>query len=305
MSTYIHFTDAQRRQARETDLAEFLHAQGEQTKRSGSELEWKDGSQKVTIRGNLWFHQYEQVGGDAVDFVRKFYRKDYPEAVSMLLGMALPTAIQKAAKPTQQEKGLVLPPRTRQIRRAFAYLCGSRGIAPEVVSTFIKKGMVYESSDYHSVVFLGLDRAGKPQHAHKRGTDRGSTYKGNAVGSNPAYSFHCFGRGNKLFLFEAPIDMLSYISMHPENWQEHSYAAACGVSDHVLWQMLKDNPKLDTVCLCRDNDQPGQEANQRTVAALAEKNIQCEILVPTLKDWNEDLLHSQEMEVAPCREQKL
>lgn len=39
--------------------------------------EWQDGSQKVTIRGNLWFHQYDQQGGDAIDFVRRFYNKDY------------------------------------------------------------------------------------------------------------------------------------------------------------------------------------------------------------------------------------
>lgn len=305
MSNYIPFTEVERRRARETDLAEFLRSQGEQIKRSGSELLWMDGGQKVTIRGNLWFHQYEQAGGDAVDFVRKYYGKGYPEAVSMLLGLSLPTAIQSAARSNQSEKKLVLPPRNRQIRRAFAYLCGSRGIAPEIVSAFIHKGMIYESSDHHSVVFLGFDRESHPRHAHKRGTDRGSTYKGNAVGSDPAYSFHCFGRSNTLYLFEAPIDMLSYISLHLENWQEHSYAAACGVADHVLWQMLKDAPNLDTVYLCRDNDRPGQEANLRTAEALKEKNIQCEILVPTQKDWNEDLLFSKELEEVPCREQKL
>lgn len=72
---YIHFTEQQKQQARQTDIAELLQSQGETLRRSGSELEWRDGSQKVTIRGNLWFHQYEQVGGDAIDFVRRFYHK--------------------------------------------------------------------------------------------------------------------------------------------------------------------------------------------------------------------------------------
>ena len=31
-------------------------------------------------------------------------------------------------------------------------------------------------------------------------------------------------------MFEAPIDMLSYISMNPHQWQEHSYVACCGTS---------------------------------------------------------------------------
>ena len=52
---YIHFTDEQKEQARRTDLADLLRSQGEALKRSGSEYEWRDGSQKVTIRGNLWF----------------------------------------------------------------------------------------------------------------------------------------------------------------------------------------------------------------------------------------------------------
>ena len=62
ISTYIHFTKEQREQARRTDLANFLVSQGEKVKKSGSEYEWLDGSQKVTIRGHLWYHQYEQKG---------------------------------------------------------------------------------------------------------------------------------------------------------------------------------------------------------------------------------------------------
>ena len=95
MSTYIRFTDEQKEQARRTDLADLLRRQGEKLKRSGSELEWKDGSAKVTIRGNLWYHQYEQTGGDAIDFVRRFYDKSYPEAVEYLLGecgVSMPTS---------------------------------------------------------------------------------------------------------------------------------------------------------------------------------------------------------------------
>lgn len=71
MSQYIYFTEEQKAQARQTDIISLLISQGETVKRSGSEYEWKDGSQKVTIRGNLWYHQYDRVGGDAIDFVRR------------------------------------------------------------------------------------------------------------------------------------------------------------------------------------------------------------------------------------------
>ncbi len=46
--------------------------------------------------------------------------------------------------------------------------------------------------------------------------------------------------------------MLSFISLHKENWRSHSYAAARCVGDQVLFQMLKANSNIDTVCLCID-----------------------------------------------------
>lgn len=93
-----------------------------------------------------------------------------------------------------------------------------------------------------------------------------------------------------LYLFEAPIDMLSFISMHKQCWKSQSYAASCGVSDKVLWQMLKHGPHIKKVCICFDNDEPGRQAAQRISKSLTEKNICNEILIPKSKDWNEDLL---------------
>lgn len=101
-------------------------------------------------------------------------------------------------------------------------------------------------------------------------------------------------------------DMLSFISLHKEGWRQHSYAASCGVSDLVMRQMLKDNPQIDTVFLCRDNDERGQTANQRTAEALFEKGIQHKILIPIRKDWNEDLIdQAEETEEEVCVQPQL
>ena len=145
-------------------------------------------------------------------------------------------------------------------------------------------------------VFVGYDGNGNPKHANLRGTGMKSTFKGNAPGSLPQYSFHYHGTGDKLYLFEASIDMLSFISIHKENWQQYSYAACCGVGDSVLSQMLGDNPNIKTVCLCLDNDEKGQQANKRIADKLHIKEIPTEILVPDHKDWNEDLLFMQKGE---------
>lgn len=292
ISTYIHFTKEQREQARRTDLASFLVSQGEKVKKSGSEYEWLDGSQKVTIRGHLWYHQYEQKGGDAVDFVRRFYNKEYAEAVEMLLNNCTGQMI--TSLPIEREhKSIKLPPRNDRISRVFSYLLLTRGIDKDVIYEFVRRKMIYESADYHNAVFVGYDSSGKPRHAHKRGTVTSNPYKGNVAGSQPEYSFHFNGTSDKIFLFEAPIDMLSFISMHKENWKNHSYAASCSISDGVLFQCLNDNTNIKNVFLCFDNDEAGQTANKRIADKLNKLNIQNEILIPTHKDWNEDILNGE------------
>ena len=192
MSTYIHFTDEQKKQARQTDLVSLLRSLGETLKRSGKEYEWKDGSAKVTIRGNLWYHQYEEVGGDAIDFVRRFMGKSYPEAMEYLLGgcggtLIVSPPIVKEAKPFE------LPSKNDNMRRAYAYLLNRRGIDKDVLNAFVYKQMIYESEKYHNVVFIGYDQDGTPRHASMRGTGSKSTYKGNAPSSQPEYSFHWTG----------------------------------------------------------------------------------------------------------------
>ena len=301
MSTqYIHFTDAQKEQARQTNLISLLKSQGETVKRSGSEYEWRDGSQKVTIRGNLWFHQYDRQGGDAIDFVRRYYNKSYPEAVEYLLGgcggtLTISPPIVRETKPFE------LPPKNDWMSRVYAYLIRHRKIDKEVLDAFVRKGMIYESADYHNAVFVGFDMDGVPRHAHKRGSGSESTYKGNADNSDPAYSFHWHGQSDRLYLFEAPIDLLSFISMNKDGWSRHSYAACCGVADPVLWQMMKDNPNIEYVYLCLDNDEPGQQAEKRIAAKLKQRGIAYDdTQTPIDKDWNQDLKNlEQEEELCP------
>lgn len=302
---YIHFTEEQKQTARMTDISELLLSKGETLKKSGKEYVWRDGFDKVTVRGNLWFHQYDRVGGDAIDFARRFYNMDYPEAMEFLLGDT--NGVLVAAEPIEKKppEPFKLPPRNENMNRVFAYLMSSRGIERDVVYEFAHKEMIYESAKYHNVVFVGFDKEGNAVHANLRGTGKESTFKGNAPNSIPEYSFHWNGTNGKLYLFEAPIDMLSYISMNKNRWKENSYAACCGVSDRVIFQMLSDDPNIKTVYLCFDNDIAGEKANKRISDKLFIKGIETNILVPKHKDWNEDLLFANESEEDECQELQL
>ena len=287
-SNYVRLSQEEIDSAKHTDIAMMLQGMGETVRRSGSEYEWLDGGRKVTLRGNLRYHQYDMTGGDAIDFAKRFFGKTFPEAVVFLNGGSSAQLL-RSSPAEKEKKPFALPRKAADMRRLFGYLCGHRGIDRDVLLTFVRKNMVYESADHYNVVFIGYDKNRTARHAHQRGSYSFSRYKGNVDSSDPAFSFHWDGTSGKIFLFEAPIDMLSFISMHKNNWQQHSYAAACSVSDTVLFQCMKDVGNIDKVFLCMDNDSAGQEADRRIANKLREQGVEFEILVPTMKDWNEDL----------------
>jgi len=171
----------------------------------------------------------------------------------------------------------------------WLYLIKHRGIARDVVAHFAKAGLLYEDAEYHNAVFVGTDTDGVPHHAHKRSANSyGKAFRLNVEGSDPRYSFHYVGTGRSLYVFEAPIDMLSFITLYPENWQRHSYVACCGTSIQPVLQMLEQVPQLDTILLCLDNDEAGHQASRRMREQL-DARYSVERLIPENKDWNDDL----------------
>ena len=299
MSTYIHFTEEQKQRAASVDLEEFLRCRGEKLLASGREKRLaRDHS--VTIRGNEWYDHAEERGGHAVSFVQRFYHLSYPEAVTMLLGGELRTVYPSAEERVEEPpKPFVLPPANSNMRRVYAYLVKHRNIDRSVVAHFAREKLLYEDADYHNAVFVGTDEDGVPRHAHKRSANSfGKAFRLNVEGCDPRHSFHHIGTDGSLYVFEAPIDMLSYITLHPESWQSHSYVACCGTSPIPVLQMLKPDTKM--VYLCLDNDDAGHKASERMAEQLRERGVMTERLVPELKDWNDDLLHGQKEDLAPC-----
>lgn len=294
MAKFIYFTKEQKERAKNTDLAEFLRSKGEILKRSGREWEWSYNGAKITVNGNKWYHQYEQRGGFAIDFVKEFWQVPYVDAVSMLLGInsiALPTAVQKPLKP------FALPQANSDMRRAFAYLMQRRYITREVISFFAHQKMLYEDTR-HNIVFVGHDEKGTPQHAHKKSTSVNDSYRGNVIGSRAEYSFHYIGTSETIYVFEAPIDMLSFVTLHQDGWEQHSYVALCSVAEKALIFQLEQNQRLQKIFLCLDHDKPGIEASYRIVDQLRQGGYSdISVLQSVCKDWNEDLKLQNHQEV--------
>lgn len=300
---YIHFTEEQKLRANSVDLVEFLRRQGEKLIPSGRDKRLAS-DHSITVRGNEWYDHAAERGGHAISFVQNFYGLTYPEAVTRLLnGEQGEVYVPAEKKEKGPPKEFALPPSNQAMRRVYAYLLQQRHISREVLSTFAQKGLIYESRElsidqtkvYHNAVFVGFDEHGVPRHGHKRGLyTMGQSYRGNIEGSDPRHSFHYLGGDDTLYVFEAPIDLLSYLSLFPEGWQEHNYVACCGTSSIPVLEMLRQLPQLRQVYLCLDNDAAGHAASARMTKLLEERGISAERLVPQQKDWNDDLKAEQE-----------
>ena len=295
---YIPFTDEQKQLANSVDLAEYLRVRGEKLERAGIEhkLIYYDSSGKhdsITIRGSKWFDHKNQTGGGAIKFMQEFYGMDFQTAVQELLGQTVtplshspPKAIAK-----EEKKEFRLPEANTNMHRVYAYLIKQRFISPDIISHFAKQHTLSEDKEHHNAVFVGLDENGVPRQASKRSTNSfGKTFRITCEGSDTRYSFSHFGKSEKLFVFEAPIDMMSFLTLYPQEWQKNSYIAMNGVYENAVLTALKNHSNLSEVILCVDNDEGGIEAVDRLRDILRENGYEnVRRFAPKFKDWNEDL----------------
>ena len=283
--------------ANSMDIVSYLKSHGVSAKRVGNGYEWESPTGKVSIKGNRWYSQYELVGGYPVNFVMKYFGLKFTEAVESLLGKSYSFVVESYHKEEKEKKEFVIPKRHDNMNRAFFYLRDEREIDSSIINTFVNAGLIFEDDEYHNAVFVGKDLEGNIKHIHKRSTSSVSTFKGNAEASNPEFSFNWRGKSNRLFVFEAPIDMLSYITMHPVGWKNNSYVSLCSTAGIAAMKMLNDNPNIDTVYLCLDNDTAGTVGSQKLaekIHSLGEYDVWR--LYPENKDWNEDLISIKQQE---------
>ena len=282
------YTQAQIDKANAVDLEKFLRAQGETLVRSGKEYRWK-AHDSLTVCGNKWFRHSQSKGGLPVDFVMEFYGKSFPEAVQMLTGET--GEAQPEADPAPSP-AFRLPLRNVTNANILNYLTQERKLSPSLVNFFIATGDIYEDAAHHNVVFVGRDADGHPHYASSRGIRE--KFRQDAAGAEKAFGFAHRGTDKQLLVFEAPIDLLSFIELFPKNWQQHNYLSLGGVSGKALRQFLSERPDVERVFLCLDADKAGEDACKR-LAALLPDSVSVTRIQPCMKDWNDVLVHRAEI----------
>ena len=290
------YTREQIQRADDTDLYVFLSGRGEQFKRCGKEYRWLRHD-SVMINKSEWYRFSQNKGGHAIDFMKEFYGLSFAEAVKELLGEegVGETNRRTAKEDAGRQKvcpiplpGLELPERNESCEIARKYLIEQRKLSEWLIDQMIAKGDIYESKNYHNVVFVGRDKEQNPRYAAMRGTDE-KRYRGEAKGSEKIYGFGHIGTNEKLFVFESPIDLLSYITAVPEEWEKHSYISLGGLSEKAMKQVYMEHKNIRSIYLCLDNDEPGNERCRQFVSMIPEELCVFR-LEPAKKDWNECLV---------------
>ena len=279
----MQYTEEQIARANQTDLASFLNARGEQLVKSGREYRWKKHD-SVTVSGNRWYRHSQNKGGYPVDFVMEFYHATFPEAVKMLIDEEGEGRQKSCLAPSPDFR---LPEKSETNETVIKYLTEIRRLEKDLVEEWIAGGNIYEEKKHHNVVFVGRDADGIPRYAHCRGTG-GIKYRGDVAGSDKSYGFCHRGEDNQLFVFEAAIDLLSFIQLFPKDWKKRSYLSLGGVSSVALMTFLSERPQITSVFLCLDNDHAGNEACEKLAGEIPD-GYRVIRLKPARKDWNEIL----------------
>lgn len=274
-----HFSQEIIDKAKSVNLVEFLQARGVELVRDGKDWRLKEHhSLVISPEKGLWiWNSHGGMGGDNIDYLVKVEHMTTHDAIVALMGgsIGLPSyrsTFGHSKSPPKPKKPFVLPERAQSTRRVFAYLAQQRMILPAVINHFVKAGTLYEGAEYHDAVFVGLDESGVARHAHKKSTVTFGPELGpdgkkrhtrwDVDGSDKRYGFCHVGTSDRVFVFEAPIDMVSHISLremqNPGTWKVDSYICLNGLADLCLQHFLATHPYIRHIIFCLDNDTNGK-----------------------------------------------
>lgn len=299
----MRFTEEELAIAKQADLCVVAAALGYTVKRIGKYHTLKEMDSIRIYNRTHWFRwsrQYEQGenGGSQIDFLRVFAGMEVKDAVFWLLdfvgyqkmNMKELKNVHNVELNVDKRKEFILPEYAGSNGYLYHYLEQERGIDSSVIDKFVKAGLLYEAKNYHNIVFVGKDKFGTPRFASMRGVfdKNGKPFKCDVAGNDKRYGFHVLNiESEKLIVFEAAIDLLSYQTLFPK--EECSMLALGMLADMPLEQFLKDYAHIKQIQFSLDNDEPGKNATKELIHKYSELGyVVKDLAAPKeYKDYNE------------------
>lgn len=291
MKEFKRYTAEQIEQANNADIADYVQSRF-QCKSEGKEIHIKGyGGLYVNPETNAFFRHSENVGGKGLlEFCKKILNMPFLEAMRECVGEAteIKQFTSKAAPEQQEEKEFVMPEKSDSgYKNIYAYFINTRGISPATVREFINKGLIYPAvskgvskttgKEYQKInaVFLHKNEQGQPCGADIQGIDQNPDYrfKGCTARDESDRGF-VYDKGSPekidtVYLFEAPIDLMSFVELHPEI-ENAKFAALSGLKPSTAELYINSILK---VVSCMDNDTAGTKFNNRILFQKMQENL--------------------------------
>lgn len=188
---------------------------------------------------------------------------------------------------------LIMPKKNTDNKRVIHYLTKIRCIDSSIIKNMIDENYIYQDI-YGNCVFLGYTRGKKLKHISLVSSDSQKSFKIDVVGSDKQFSFSLIGNSKTVNVFESTIDLLSFMTLfkNDEEISNDGFVALGGIGRQALRRFIGENPYIEKIRICTDNDEAGDLA-----AKLIKKEFGNKYKIirrkPHLKDFNEDLCYKK------------
>jgi hypothetical protein len=271
--------------ARRSDLFDFLRqTYPDKFIRTLRNLFLKENQSLVIHIGYSGYRDYATVEtGNSIDFLTRYLGYSFQEAVIALADTSSckSTPVATNAIPYISTDKVKLPfPAPLPHSRMYAFL-SARKIPKEMINDLSAKGLIYQEKSKNNVVFVNKER----DYCELRGTYTFGEKAFHGCRKTKADRFWYFTGGNVkpqvAYVTEAAIDAMSLYLIQNKNGvgtYQSVYISIGGVANDATINRIARG--IRTI-LAVDNDTAGEMCRKR------HKDL--EAIIPTYKDWNEDL----------------
>jgi hypothetical protein len=311
--------------ARGASLVDYFLKNGYTLEKHGNEQYVKEiNGLCVNDNTHSWYHHYTNQGGhNSIDCLTKVLKQNFKNAVAELTGDDLSySKIVNSAKTNSEKsenklpekvntekeiKELKIPERAENMKQLFAYFIQSRKIPAEIVTEFVKNGLLFQSQNTvtcnindipqtfknNNAVFLHKNENGETVGAEVQGLNSYKRFKGVATGTRDSvFSYTpCPSKDGKLkkaYLFESAIDLMSFYSFCDKKKLDGvALISMAGLKPTVPKKLQSEGIEIFS---CVDNDEAGRDFEKengfkRAGGAILEQ--------AGVKDWNDYLKKCQ------------
>lgn len=264
----------------------------------------------IDVNNNSFVWNSKQKSGDIINFVEEYYNVDFKEATQILGAKKdapyLTKTYQDEVTIPKELKDISLLQNDLQeqnnMKHIYAYLNKTRKIDYSIIQEFVNKKLIAEDIN-RNLIFKTFDKENKEKliALSKKGTSVKPYQFISPHSENVGFRFATTDIVKTLYVYEAPIDLMSHYEMNKEKLIKDSalLVAMTGLKSNAVLNNIKEYDP-EKVVFCVDNDDAGKHFIEKMRSIIPENlKDKMEILVPEKKDWNEDIkekkyLHEKE-----------